>query len=386
VKFLLLIASNLKRHPLRTLLTILTIFIAFLLFGFLSAIAKAFDTGVTLAGQKRLIIRDKVSIIQLVPISYQSRIARVPGVEAVTHQTWFGGYWKEPRYFFPKMPVVPAEFCDVFPEFVLSEEAKQKWMTTRTGAIIGEKLTREPYNFKVGDRVPIIPDIWHRRDGTPQWEFEIVGIYTGADKNTDTTQMFFRYDYFDEARAEGVQGMIGWYTVRISDPDRAAEVAKAIDLEFANSPNETKSEAESAFVAGFAQQIGDIGAIAVAILSAVFFTILLVAGNTMAQTVSERTEEIGVLKALGFSNGLVLVLVLAESCLIAGVGGVLGLGLAYGLISTGFPAISVLPVFYLPAERLIVGAVLILALGLVTGVIPAVQAMRLRIAVALRRN
>lgn len=385
MKYLLLIASNLKRHKLRTTLTVLTIFMAFLLYGYLCAIAKAFNAGVSLAGQKRIVVRDKVSIIQLLPVSYQSRIGRIPGVEAVTHETWFGGYYKEPFNFFPKIPVVPGEFLDMYPEFIISKEAKQRWLSTRTGAIVGEK-TAQKYNFKVGQQVPIIPNIWYPKDGSKQWDFEIVGIYQGAEKNTDTTQMFFRYDYFDETRAERAQGQVGWFIVRIANPEKAAEVAAAIDAEFANSPHETKSEAEGAFVSGFAKQIGNIGAIMTAILSAVFFTILLVAGNTMAQTVRERTEEIGVLKALGFSSTLVLLLVLAESCLIAGLGGIAGLGLAYGLITAGIPQISALPVFFLPHDRLLVGLVLILALGLVTGAIPAIQAMRLQIAVALRRN
>jgi putative ABC transport system permease protein len=385
MKYLVLIASNLKRHKLRTLLTILTVFIAFLLFGYLSAIAKAFDTGVTLAGQERLIVRHKVSIIQLLPVSYQSRIARIPGVEAVTHQTWFGGKYQNERNLFPRMPVVPAEFLDIFPDYQLAPEDRERWLATRDGCIIGERLARE-FGFKVGDRIPIMPDIWPRKDGSAQWEFQVAGIYTGADKNTDTRQMFFRYDYFDESRPEEVQGQVGWYTVRIANPDQAAEVAAAIDAEFANSPYETKSEAEGAFVAGFAKQIGNIGAIMVAILSAVFFTILLVAGNTMAQTVRERTEEIGVLKALGFSSQLVLMLVLAESCLIAGLGGFAGLGLAYGLIAAGIPSISALPVFYFPPQQLLLGIVLVFLLGLLTGAIPAIQAMRLQIAVALRRS
>jgi putative ABC transport system permease protein len=386
MKYFVLIASNLKRHKLRTLLTILTVFIAFLLFGYLSAIAKAFDTGVTLAGQERIVVRHKVSIIQLLPISYQQRIARVAGVEAVTHQTWFGGKVRTERLPSPRMPVVPDEFVDLFPEYQISPDAMDRWLATRTGAIIGTRLTEKPFFFKVGDRVPVVPDIWPRKDGTEQWEFDVVGVYTSADKNTDSSRMFFRYDYFDEARQEGAGGMVGWYVVRISDPDRAAEVAAAIDKEFANSPYETKAEAEGAFQAGFARQIGNIGAIMVAILSAVFFTILLVAGNTIAQTVRERTEEIGVLKALGFSSQLVLVLVLAESCLIAGLGGFAGLGLAYGLIAAGVPSISALPVFYFPPQQLLLGIVLVFLLGLLTGAIPAIQAMRLQIAVALRRS
>lgn len=384
MKYLHLIWASLRRHKLRTSLTILTILIAFLLFGYLSAIEKAINTGVTLAGQDRLIVRHKVSIIQLLPVSYQNRIARIPGVEAVTHSTWFGGNYKEPKNFFPKMPVVPEEFLNVFPDFQISEETKQKWLATKTGAIIGEKLARQ-YDFKVGQRIPILGNIWMKKDGSPQWEFDIVGIYTGADKNTDTTQMFFRYDYFDESRAGG-EGEVGWYTVRVADPDKAAEVAAAIDAEFANSPAETKSEAEGAFIAGFAKQIGDIAMIMVAILGAVFFTILLVAGNTMAQTVRERTEEIGVLKALGFRSSAVMLMVLAESCLVAGLGGMLGLGLAFALISAGIPSISALPVFYFPTGNLIVGLVLTLLLGLLTGAVPAWQAMRLQIAEALRKN
>ena len=254
MKHLHLIWANLKRHKLRTTLTILTIFIAFLLFGFLSAIEKALNAGVTLAGQERLIVRHKVAIIMTLPVSYQNRIARIPGVDAAVHSTWFGGKYQEPQNFFPKMPVEPEAFLDMFPEYVLSDEEIQRWQETRTGAIVGERLA-EKYEFKIGDRVPIIPDIW-RRDGDAVWEFEIVGIYTGGEKNTDTSQMFFRYDYFDEARLGG-EGEVGWYTVRVKDANKAAEVAAAIDREFANSLAETKTEAEGAFLAGFAKQVGD---------------------------------------------------------------------------------------------------------------------------------
>lgn len=226
--------------------------------------------------------------------------------------------------------------------------------------------------------------IWQRK-GDGAWDFEIVGIYDGAKKGTDTSGFYFRYDYFDEGRSRG-EGLVGWYGVRVKDHQRAAEIAKAIDNEFANSPYETKSEPEGAFMQSFAQQMGDIGTILIAILSAVFFTILLVAGNTMAQAVRERTEELGVLKALGFTNERVLALVLVESCLIAALGGLTGLGLAWLVTSRGSPVPNLLPVFYLPSRYLIIGAGLVIALGVVAGILPALQAMRLRIAVALRRN
>jgi putative ABC transport system permease protein len=226
--------------------------------------------------------------------------------------------------------------------------------------------------------------VWTRKGGELTWEFDLVGIYDGAEKGTDTTQFLFRYDFFDESRQFG-QGLVGWYTVRIADPDRAAEVAAAIDAEFANSPYETKTEPEGAFLQGFANQIGDIGFIMMSIIAAVFFTILLVAGNTMAYAVRERTNELAVLKAVGFTDRSVLGLVLGESLLLAVLGGGIGLGLAWLMVSMGDPTGGSLPVFYIPLRDLASGAVLIVVMALVAGILPALQARRLRIADALRR-
>jgi putative ABC transport system permease protein len=266
---------------------------------------------------------------------------------------------------------------------VLPEDQKQAWLKTRNGAIVGRALV-DRFKWKIGQRVPLLSPIWPRK-GDGAWEFEIVGIYDGAKKGTDTSGFYFRYDYFDEGRARG-EGLVGWYGVRVHDPNQAEQVAKAIDAEFANSPHETKAEPEGAFAQGFAQQVGDIGTILIAILSAVFFTILLVAGNTMGQAVRERTEELGVLKAMGFTNRLVLALVLLESCVIAGLGGLIGLGLAWIIAAAGSPVPNMLPVFYLPVRYVIIGVGLVFGLGLLAGMLPALQAMRLRIAVALRRN
>ncbi len=383
MKFAHLVWSNLRRRKLRTLLTVLSILVAFLLFGYLGAIERALSQGVDVAGADRLVVRHRVSIIQLLPESYKARIERVPGVEKVAFATWFGGIYQDPRNFFPQMPIQPEDFLDIYPEYRLSEAERRTWLETRSGAIVG-RTTAERFGWKIGDRIPIQATIWLRRDGGKTWEFDLVGIYDGAEKGTDTTQFFFRYDHFDEARLFG-QGQVGWYIVRVGDPEKAAEVARRIDQEFANSPAETKTETELAFVRAFAKQVGDIGAILTAILSAVFFTILLVAGNTMAQAVRERVEELGALKAIGFTNGQVLALVLVESCLLALVGGGLGLGLAWVLISMGDPTGGALPIFFLPGRYLVVGAVLTVGLGLAAGVLPALQAMRLRIADALRR-
>lgn len=240
------------------------------------------------------------------------------------------------------------------------------------------------FHWKIGDKIPIQTSIWAQTDGTRTWEFDIVGIYSGRDKNTDTTPLFFRYDYFEEARA-GAKGQVGWYTIRIKDPSQAAAIAKLVDQEFENSPYETKTEPEGAFIQGWAKQVGNIALITASILGAVFFTILLVAGNTMSQAVRERTGELGVLKAIGFTNNQVLALVLAESCLVAVLGGALGLALAWLITSGGDPTGGMLPQFFLPHRDLWVGLGLSLLLGLATGIFPAVSAMRLRVADALRR-
>lgn len=383
MRFLPLIWSNLMRKKLRTCLTLLSITVAFVLFGYLAAIRVGFNAGVEVAGMDRLITRHRVSITELLPVSYRERILAVPGVEAVVFQTWFGGVYQDPKNFFPQMPVDPEPFLRMFPEYVLPEDQRLAWLRTRTGAIVGRTTARR-FGWQVGDRIPILTQIWTTKAGSALWEFDLVGIYDGAGPGVDTTTLFFRHDYFDENRAFG-EGLVGWYTVRVSDPEQAPAVARAVDREFANSAAETKTETEKAFVAGFAQQIGDIGAILKAVLSAVFFTILLVAGNTMAQAVRERTEEIGALKALGFTHQQVLGLVLAESCCLALAGGGAGLALAAALIAAGDPTGGALPVFYFPARDAVLGVVLAAALGVVSGAFPAWQAGRLRIAEALRR-
>lgn len=384
MKFIYLVWAGLKRKRLRTTLTFLSIFVAFILFAFLGAIKEAFLGGVSMAGLDRLIVRHKVSLIQTLPASYKARIQGIPGVTAVCDQTWFGGIYQDPKNFFPNLPVDPETFLAMFPEYLLKDQEKQAWLKTRTGAIVG-RSTADRFKWKIGDRIPLQSPIWGQPAGQSQWEFEIVGIYDGLKQGTDTSSFFFRYDYFEEAR-QAQKGQVGWFTVRIGDPDQAAAIAAKIDAEFANSPYETKAEPEGAFAQGFAQQVGDIGSIVMAVVGAVFFTILLVAGNTMAQSVRERANELGVLKALGFTNGMVLVLVLAESCCIAMLGGFAGLATAWLIIASGNPIPSLLPVFYLPTASLVQGALLAVALGVVAGMLPAWQAMRLRISDALRRG
>jgi len=383
MKYLYLVWSNLRRKKMRTILTLLSIMVAFMLFGYLGAIRQGFSQGIDVAGVDRLIVRHRISIIQLLPEAYESRIEQIDGVVDATHQTWFGGIYQKPSNFFAQMPVKPQEYLDMFPEFLLSEEERQAWFKTRSGAVAGRGIA-DRFDWKVGDRIPINATIWTRKGGERTWEFDLVGIYDGAEKGTDTSQFLFRYDFFDESR-QFTQGQVGWYSVRISDPDRAAETSALIDAEFANSPYETKAEPEGAFLQGFANQIGDIGFIMMSIVAAVFFTILLVAGNTMAYAVRERTNELAVLKAIGFTDRAVLGLVLGESLVLTGLGGAIGLSLAWLLVSTGDPTGGSLPMFYIPVKDLVTGVVLIGVMALIVGILPALQAQRLRIADALRR-
>lgn len=383
MKYLYLVWSNLKRKKMRTALTLLSIMVAFVLFGYLGAIRQGFSQGIDVAGLDRLIVRHKVSIIQLLPEAYEARIEQIDGVEDAVHQTWFGGVYQKPSNFFPQMPVEPQEYLDMFPEFLLPDDQREAWLNTRSGAIAG-RGTAERFGWKVGDRIPINATVWTRKGGEQTWEFDLVGIYDGAEKGTDTTQFLFRYDFFHESRQFG-EGQVGWYTVRIKDPQRAAETVAAIDAEFANSPYETKAEPEGAFLQGFANQIGDVGFIMMSIIAAVFFTILLVAGNTMAYAVRERTSELAVLKAIGFTDSGVLGLVLGESFVLTALGGISGLLLAWFLVSMGDPSGGSLPVFYIPFRDLAVGALLILLMAFIAGILPALQAQRLQIADALRR-
>jgi putative ABC transport system permease protein len=386
MRFLHLVWRNLMRRKIRTVITVLTIMVAFVLFGALMAIRAAFSMGIDVAGADRLMMIHKVSIIQPLPRSYGDRIRTTEGVTELSHANWFGGYFQEPSNFVQSMAVDPESWLRMYPEFELPEDQKKAWLANRVGAVIGVDLAKR-LNWKLGDRVPLISPIYRKPDGSP-WEFTIDGIYTSTKPGVDKTQFFFHYDYLNEAlrNLPGMADQVGWYAFRVADPSTSDQLAKRIDAMFANSSAETKTATEKAFVSDFAKQIGDIGAIMMAIAGIVMFFILFVAGNAMAQSVRERINELGVLKTLGFGDGRILSLVLLESCTIAVVGGGLGLVLAWTFITlVGDPTGGLLPIFHLPPRDLILGALLVAALGLGTGLVPAFQASRLKIVDALRR-
>ena len=382
MKYIPLLWSSLWRKKIRTVFTLLSIFVAFLLFGLLMTIRTAFTFGVEIAGLDRLVLIHKVSLIMPLPISYLERLRSTDGVVLATHNTWFGGVYQDPANFFAQIVVDPSPFMTLYPEYRLPPEQMRAWLADRQGAVVGVDLARR-FNWSIGDRVPIQGTIWQPKQGQV-WEFNIVGIYD-ADPGVDKTQFFFRYDYLDENRQQG-EGLVGWYIVKIADPEQAQQMGARFDDMFANSAAETKTTTEKGFVEGFAKQMGDIGAIMIAIVTAVLFTMILVAGNTMAQSVRERTSEVGVLKTLGFSNAAILVLVLAESVLIAVIGGGLGLLVAWLFVQQGDPTGGMLPIFVLPPRDVVTGAVLIFSLGVVAGLLPALSAMQLKITDALRRS
>ena len=384
MKYFRLIWKNAWRKKIRASLTILSVFVAFLLFALLSAIGFAFRGGVDVADAERLIIIDKISLINPLPMSYLNRVAATDGVESVTHASWFGGYYQDPRNQFPQFPVDPNTYLDMYPEMNMPEEQIQAFKKNRIGAIVGEELATQ-YGWKIGDRIPIQATIWTKADGGRTWEFELEGIFSTDDPRGSTAVLLFQYDYFEEARAFG-KGTVGWYILRVENGADPVQVANAIDQQFANSPNETETSTEAAFSQSFAKQFGNIALIVTLVLGAVFFTLLLVSGNTMSQSVRERISELAVLKTLGFQDRSVLGIVLSESILIMLIGGLLGLGVGWLLVQGVAEQMGAfLPGVFLSPGAIGTGIALMVGAGIVAGIFPALKAMRLSIIDALAR-
>ena len=378
MKFSRIILANLFRKKVRLVLTIGSFAVALFLFAFLGVVRDAFSRD-NLASANRLIIINRTSIINPLPLSYRERILRIPGVKSVTHNNWFGGTYIEEKNFFPQFVIDPENQRQVVPEFAVPDDQWKAFLRDREGAIVGAR-TMERFHWKVGDRIPIKTPVWG------SWEFNIDGVYHGTRPGDDETQFWFQWDYFEERVPQTSKGQIGWYVLRIDNPDDAPRIAKAIDTEFANSPSETKTETESTFAAGWVKQFGNIKFLIVTIGAVVFFTLLLVTGNTMAISVRERTGELAVLKAIGFSDRKVLGFVLGESLVIAVVGGLLGLALALVAVPLLSRELSgIVPVLILSPTILLTGFVAALFVGFISGFLPGFGAMRMRVVNALRR-
>lgn len=377
MKYLHLIVKNLLRKKFRTFLTIGSFIVALFLFGLLNTIETSFNQ-VDLAGANRLVIRNKVSIIQPLPYSYRDQLKQIDGVDEVTYFVWFGGIYQDRKNFFPNFGVDPETALLVYPEYLIPDDQFEAFKSDRQGCIVGRDLVKR-FGWKIGDRVPLEGTIW---GGT--WEFNVRAIYDVASKEMSSNEFWFHYDYLEERRPF-FKGTVGWYGLTIDDPGQAVQVAEAIDDRFANSPWETKTETERAFLTGWANQMGNIKLLILSIGAVVFFTLLLVTGNTMAISVRERTGEFAVLKTVGFTDRAVLSLIIAESMCVAAVGGAIGLILAKAFTLGGDPTGGMLSVFNLPTSDIVTGFVLALTVGLVSGVIPGSYAMRMKVVDALRR-
>jgi putative ABC transport system permease protein len=381
-----LVRKNLFRKKLRAILMIVSILVAFLIFGMLAGFYRAFTAGEDRAAADRLVVVNKINFTQPMPIAYYNRVRAVEGVRQVTYANWFGGYYQDPKNILIAMAVEPASYIEVYArDLDIPPEAQQAFVRERTGALVGEALARK-WGWKVGDRIPLSSNIFSQKNGSRVWDVTIVGIFTARVANIDPSFMVFQYAYFDETRSFA-KDTIGWMLLQTTSPSLNDQVAKTIDQMFANSTAETSTDTEKAFNKAFAAQFGNIALIVGLVVGAAFVTILMIVGNTMALTIRERTREIGVLKTLGFSGERILRLVLGESVLLAILGGLPGLALAalaaYALRKS---LAGVLPGFAVTWDIALLGLGLMIALGLITGLIPALNAMRLKIAAALGRG
>ena len=382
MKYFSLIWAQLFRSKTRTLLTLLSVVAAFLLFGMLDSVRVAFSSGGSVEGANRLIVASRLSITQSLPTRLEPQVRQVPGVKDVTYGMWFGGIYQDPKNFFPNFSVAPNYF-DVYRELQIDPAQLQDWQQTRTGAIVGETLAKQ-FGWKVGDTIPLQATIFPR-GGSNDWPLELKGIYRSKDRAlaaNEERQLMMNWKYFDESN-DYIKNQVSWYTVTLDNPEQSSRVAQAIDAISANSDHETKTQTESAFQQAFVKQFADIGMIVTSIMGAVFFTLLLLTGNTMAQAVRERIPELATLKTLGFKDSTVLTLVMVESVLLIGLGGLIGMGLAALILPAISPkSMGMLPP-HVPTPTWLVGIVLIVVIGIVVGLLPALRAKRLKIVDAL---
>ena len=383
---LVLIRKNLFRRKLRAILMMVSILIAFAIFAVLASFERAFNAGQDRATPDRLVVLNKINFTQPLPISYYNRVAAIDGVAQITHFSWFGGYYQEPRNFIAAFAVDPENWMKLRDtDFVFSPEARAAFIRERTGVLVGARMM-EKWGWKIGDHIPISSNIWSQKNGSHAWDFIIVGSFTARIPQADTNVMLMGYDYFNETRSFG-KDLISWLALRTTSVAANERVIDAIDGMFANSPFETTTDSEKAFSKAFVAQLGNIALIVELVVGAAFVTILMIVGNTMVMTVRERTREIGVLKTLGFSGGRILRMVLGESILLALLGGLPGLGVALLLITkvrdslmNFVPALSLYPDIAAAAVGLMI------VFGIITGLVPALSAMRLNIVTALGRS
>jgi len=382
---LFLVYKNLTRKKMRLFLTSFAIFIAFLIFGAVSALKGSLDSGIEMSADNRLVVVHKTNFTVSLPYAYVNKVKSIEGVKDVTHANWFGGYYQEPASQIVAMAVEPQTYFDVYNELVIAPEEKQRWLKNQTGMLIGKRMAKV-YGWKIGDRVPISSNIFSHKQGGHTWEFVVDGIFDAEEVQTDTGYMIFHYKYFKETQSFGGSN-VGWLVLTTDSSSINEKVAKAIDMEFANSQAETETSTEKAFNKAFLEQLGNIGLIIFSVVFMAFFTILIVVGNTMVLAVRERTNEIAVLKTLGFKSIRIFKMILMESLLLAFIGGLIGLAVSYLVIQGVSEQLArFLPNMVLSQSIIIQALVYMLVLGFVTGIVPAMSALRLNIISGFNRG
>jgi putative ABC transport system permease protein len=378
-----LILRNSFRHKLRTGLTILGVAIAIIAFGLLRTLISAWYQGVESASASRLITRNAISLTFTLPISYGEKIRAVPGVKAVSYANWFGGVYIDEKNFFPNFAIDPRNYLDLYPEFVLTPEQKNAFLTDRKGAVIGRKLA-ERFGWEIGDTVTLKGTIF-----PGQWPFTVRSIYRGAEKATDETQFFFHWDYLNEVMRKTAPpraDMVGVFVVGIDDPDRAAATGLAIDAQFKNSLAETMTETEKAFQMSFVAMTGAIVAAIQIVSYVVIVIIMVVAANTMAMTARERIPEYATMKTLGFGSLHIAGAIFGESVTIALAGGILGVALSFpagAWIQSSLE--QFFPFFEISMRTVLFDMLAALAVGTVAALFPAWRGTTINVADGLRR-
>jgi putative ABC transport system permease protein len=380
MKFLHFVWRNAVRNKRRAVLTVLSISIAIATIAILETIVVAFNAGADVADESRLVVRNATSLIFPLPLSYRQRIAAMKGVKSVAIANWFGGTYREKKNFFAKFGVDAETYFAMYPEYGMPAEDYRAFLADQKGCVVGKKLANK-FGFEVGKPIPIIGDIF-----PGDWQFNLRAIYQGTKPGADETIMFFHWKNLDESLPKRRQGQVGFYVILLSNPSEAGRIAKAIDLEFENSPDQTLTETEKGFQQEFVKMMGNVQLLVRAIGSAVVFAILLVAANTMAMAARERTTEIAILKTIGFPNRLIGSLVLAEGLLLTLLGWAVGCGLAWWVchgVERKFP--TMFPVFPLKWTTVATALGVALVTGSLSGLFPALRAARSTVAGAMRK-
>ena len=380
VKFFPLMLANLSKNKLRTGFTFGSIFFALVLFGTLSAVKNAFAGGADGSGTSRLRMIHKVSVVEALPVRHYQRVLATEGVARVAYVSWFGGVYQDPGNFFVQLAVSDA-FLDLHPEYVVSAAHRERWRATRTGTIVGRTLA-ERFGWQVGDRIPITEALYQQHDGSTAWEFTIEGFFDGNDAGVDESQMFFHHEYLEES-SPWADGEVRWFEIGTEPGADPPAIAARLDDLFATSDAPTKTSTEGAFLQGFANQVGDTALIITSVVGVTFFVLLLVVANAIAYSVRERLPELAVLKALGFTDLRIALIVIGECTLLCATAGGLGLCAALVAVQFGVPSLGMTSVFRITPDNVAQALLLVVALALVSGAAPALSAFKVRVADAL---